>query len=327
MIPNGTARDPRLSLRAKGLLLHVLSLPEHAPRDSISLSRDLREGRDAIRAAMRELSEQGYYHTRRIHREGGEFGVESLWTPRSTDDPWSEEEPRGGPSGDEGLDHRRLVGQALVPPAEIRKHRRLVGQAPKRERPLKKISTTNSPTSQTPDLRKPEGPKAKPPVDKPADRYSVDTAEKLAEYVRAIGLLNPNSKTTGWAKDIERMVRIDGVDQAEITDTIDWLFTDPCSDAHFWRPNIRSGATLRAKFLVLAYRRNQSRVVAPITVPLEQSQHPAVAKPTSLPVWFWDQVDPTNRDEVQDMAEAFGFTVEEACAMTGRDPVTFEKTQ
>ena len=57
LVPNDAIRDPRLSLRAKGLLALMLSRPDDEPYDLI----DLREfSQDDPEAAFRELSEAGY---------------------------------------------------------------------------------------------------------------------------------------------------------------------------------------------------------------------------------------------------------------------------
>lgn len=59
-VENDLIRDPRLSHRATGLLVYLLSLPDGSRIDSTSLTPRKREGRDAIRAAYSELVETGY---------------------------------------------------------------------------------------------------------------------------------------------------------------------------------------------------------------------------------------------------------------------------
>jgi len=73
VIPDGLARDPRISLRAHGLLVWLLSLP---PDQELNLTTDddiagkVPDSRDSIRAAMRELRAAGYVvlHTERSRR-------------------------------------------------------------------------------------------------------------------------------------------------------------------------------------------------------------------------------------------------------------------
>ena len=51
MVENATVRDPRLSFRAVGLLVHLLSLPQGAPIGSVELAKRRPEGRVAIQSA------------------------------------------------------------------------------------------------------------------------------------------------------------------------------------------------------------------------------------------------------------------------------------
>lgn len=60
IIPRSTARDERLSYRARGVLQRLLSNAEGFSMSAVDLAREGREGRDAIRAALRELKNAGY---------------------------------------------------------------------------------------------------------------------------------------------------------------------------------------------------------------------------------------------------------------------------
>ena len=68
-ISNAAAQDRRLSLRARGILLFILSLPPDHHFTSEWLGTQVLEGRDAIRSALRELETCGYY--RRTRRSNG----------------------------------------------------------------------------------------------------------------------------------------------------------------------------------------------------------------------------------------------------------------
>lgn len=67
-------RDKRLSLKAKGLLSVILSLPEGWDYTISGLAVICDTGRDAIRAAIGELEKAGYI-TRRQINQGGKFGA------------------------------------------------------------------------------------------------------------------------------------------------------------------------------------------------------------------------------------------------------------
>lgn len=71
IIPNTIARDKRLSLLARGILVHLLSLPDGWHITTETLAKDNRESRDAIRAAMTELRAVGYVQ---LHTQRGKDG-------------------------------------------------------------------------------------------------------------------------------------------------------------------------------------------------------------------------------------------------------------
>ena len=60
IMSNHHLKDRRLSLKAKGLLSMMLSLPKEWDYTLKGLARISREGVDAIREAVRELEQAGY---------------------------------------------------------------------------------------------------------------------------------------------------------------------------------------------------------------------------------------------------------------------------
>ena len=68
VMSNEHLRNRDLSLKAKGLLSQMLSLPEEWDYSLEGLSRINREGVDAIRTGVRELEEHGYLERRRLRR-------------------------------------------------------------------------------------------------------------------------------------------------------------------------------------------------------------------------------------------------------------------
>lgn len=82
-VANETVRDKRLSFRARGVLVYLLSKPDGWSARSVSIAADGTEGREAIRAALRELAEHGYYRASRLQGEGGKWStyVEISETP------------------------------------------------------------------------------------------------------------------------------------------------------------------------------------------------------------------------------------------------------
>ncbi len=65
--------DKSLSLKAKGLLCQLLSLPDNWNFSETGLTKVVSDGRDSIRSAIKELEGAGYLHRERI-REKGKMG-------------------------------------------------------------------------------------------------------------------------------------------------------------------------------------------------------------------------------------------------------------
>lgn len=73
VMSNHHLRDKRLSLKAKGLLSLMLSLPEDWDYTLAGLASISLEGKDAIRGAVRELEQAGYVQRRQTMDEDGKF--------------------------------------------------------------------------------------------------------------------------------------------------------------------------------------------------------------------------------------------------------------
>lgn len=96
-LPNDLIRDYRLSWKALGLLVYVLSLPDNFRLRLSHLAKQKKTGRDATRAGLKELELAGYLTIRRERDERGKF-FQVTWevtdSPNATSiDP---EPPRSG---------------------------------------------------------------------------------------------------------------------------------------------------------------------------------------------------------------------------------------
>lgn len=75
VMSNYHLRDKSLSLKAKGLLSQMLSLPEDWDYTLSGLAVINRESKDAIRSAVKELEKSGYIKRRQTTDAGGKFSA------------------------------------------------------------------------------------------------------------------------------------------------------------------------------------------------------------------------------------------------------------
>lgn len=84
VVDNALLRDARLSFRARGLLVFLLSYPDNWTTDGAALAEHSREGRDALRTALGELETAGYLVRMKQQDERGRWSTTSVIydTPR-----------------------------------------------------------------------------------------------------------------------------------------------------------------------------------------------------------------------------------------------------
>ena len=78
VLHNATIRDPRLSWKARGILVYLLSLPDNWRTSAEDLARHAPDGRDSIRAGLRELETWGYL--RRVKQRDDTGRVRTITT-------------------------------------------------------------------------------------------------------------------------------------------------------------------------------------------------------------------------------------------------------
>ena len=74
VMANHHLRDKSLSLKAKGLLSLMLSLPEDWDYTTKGLAQICRDGVDSIRSAVQELEQRGYVVRNRVRNGKGQLG-------------------------------------------------------------------------------------------------------------------------------------------------------------------------------------------------------------------------------------------------------------
>jgi biotin operon repressor len=114
VMSNAVIRDSRLSYRARGVLLEILSRPDNWRVSGDSLARSGKEGRDAILTALKELRDCGYIRMVKIRKEDGTFETTNYVydspqdvapspenpTTASVEPPYPEKPPTGKPQLD-----------------------------------------------------------------------------------------------------------------------------------------------------------------------------------------------------------------------------------
>jgi len=101
-----------------------------------------------------------------------------------------------------------------------------------------------------------------PPIKKDPEKAKIQTPEQvkalylstLLEELHQSVDSKYKGNVKGWAKDIERLIRIDSRDPEEIENVIRWA-KEPSS---FWFPNIMSGRKLREKYSQLLTQMNRN---------------------------------------------------------------------
>lgn len=78
VIANDVLRDERLSYRARGVLVSILSRPDNWRTDATMLAREGVEGRDAILTALKELEEAGYILRKKMQDKRGRWATTTL---------------------------------------------------------------------------------------------------------------------------------------------------------------------------------------------------------------------------------------------------------
>jgi hypothetical protein len=82
--------------------------------------------------------------------------------------------------------------------------------------------------------------------------------EELADSIKARGSKRP-TVTGAWISDMDKLIRIDGRTESEISGVITWLTRATDEPSRFWAPNIRSPKKLREKWDQMKEQYNQRR--------------------------------------------------------------------
>ena len=180
-VSNYHLRDANLTLKAKGLLTQMLSLPEEWDYTLTGLAQINREGKDAIRTAVQELEQAGYIIRRQTHDSAGNFaGNEYIIHEQPTTLPTAQAYAEYGPEEESPLSENPTT------------------DAPSLENPSSEKPSTENPTQLNKDIsskdNKRKNKKKKPTYTPLTDEQLTD--EQLSAYViQCIKAIAPPSWT------------------------------------------------------------------------------------------------------------------------------------
>ena len=131
VISNSVAQDSRLSMRALGLLVRLLSRPDNWETNSTTLAREFDVGREQMQGVLRELTSFGYMELVKHRQTDGTFI--SRWY--IYDEPKTGEPERGEPApenpyaGEPGCINKNLVNLEPIHPPHTPQGGRATGKS------------------------------------------------------------------------------------------------------------------------------------------------------------------------------------------------------
>lgn len=222
-----TIQDKRLSWQATGLLVYLLSLPSDWKIIKDELCNHKTNGRDATRSAFDELIEHKYIMTIQLYKNNLRNGFAYYLYER----PYTFE--------DEEL-VKNCFRHAGFQRAENPTLHNKQSSLENRHKDIKENIQKKRETEANASLASKEA------------HVSVSFPNDVLEYVellcKSLRSLKADYKITDrqkleWAKDIDKMIRVDLRNPQEIKGLLTWL---PTND--FWPKNIKSGKKFREKY-------------------------------------------------------------------------------
>ena len=124
IMSNHHLRNENLSLKAKGLLSLMLSLPEEWDYTTKGLARICKDGVDSICAGVRELEDHGYVVRERIRNLNGQLGAIEYTILEQPQEPKREKPERENPvQANPVLDYPVLGKPEQENPAQLNTYR------------------------------------------------------------------------------------------------------------------------------------------------------------------------------------------------------------
>ena len=267
---NAIIRDGRLSYKARGILLELLSRPDNWRVSAKSLAASGPDGRDSILAGLKELRDLGYIVTAKVQNEKGQFQTVSVvYDEPRTDNPDSEQPNTGFPKSDKPKsDNPDSLERLLI------------------EEPKKKDSEAS--------LTSPEAKVCLYLADAIENRKlkprPADTVIFSPRWLSEARLLLEGKIGRG-----DTLERSGTLTENQIRACIDYAMNDP-----FWAANILSVAKLRIQYPMLRMQATAARLKVPKGVSLAPTPTPPPYDPAEF------ARKPTNPEKVKEIRAGFG---------------------
>lgn len=224
VMKNYHLRDKTLSLKAKGLLSVVLSLPSNWDYSIAGLVAILKENETAVNSALKELKSHGFLKVVKhmpSDTKSGRIEYEYLFT----EEPFKFQDSEKQGVEKQGVDFLGLEFLGLENQGQLNKDKLNTEELNKEE--LNKEETKSEISNVLPDE---------------ALELADHLRDKILEY-QPTACIKGNYRVN-WARDIEKAHRLDGRRWEALRGMIDY-----CYDvSNFWCMNIRSGAKLRKHY-------------------------------------------------------------------------------
>ena len=212
VMSNHHLRNKELSLKSKGLLSQMLSLPENWDYTLAGLSRINREKIDAIREAVRELERAGYIQRSRERDEKGRLrGADYIIyeKPPNLDLPTLENPTLDNPI----LEKPTQEKPTLENPMQLNKEEQKTN-LPTKEKSNTDLSSTHSIPFHSPDPSPFEGQAAEPPERK---RKEANDAYKIYEEIIKGNI------------EYDHLINYDRVEKDRLDEIVDLILETVCS--------------------------------------------------------------------------------------------------
>jgi hypothetical protein len=208
--------DKRLSWKAKGLLLYLLSKPDNWNANSIQLEGESKDGRESVLSGLKELRENGYIELHTPKTGGKEYHI-------------SEEPIYGKPES------REIPISVKALPNDICIYNEQLNTNEQSPKPPEGAYEDELDLS-IPDPRK----QIQPVVKKTAPSRSTVLRHR-------IGLMMGRRQTTRWSKQEERLLEAVTECSDEELETLEWYYSHPFSQEEGFYPR-QSVKTLLENF-------------------------------------------------------------------------------